>query len=109
MPNFKIVSGRSNLALAKRIAAESATTLGAVSIRNFSDGELWVKYDENIRGEDIFIVQSTQPPSDNLMELLMLIDAARRASATRITAVIPYSDMPDRIVRINLAWLSQQS
>ena len=56
MPNFKIVSGRSNPALAKRIAAESATSLGAVSIRNFSDGELWVKYDENIRGEDIFIV-----------------------------------------------------
>ncbi len=90
MPNFKIVSGRSNPALAKRIAVESATSLGAVSIRNFSDGELWVKYDENIRGEDIFIVQSTQPPSDNLMELLMLIDAARRASAKRITAVIPY-------------------
>lgn len=59
-------------------------------IKNFSDGELWVKYDENIRGVDLFIVQSTMPPTDNLMELLMLIDAARRASAQRITAVLPY-------------------
>lgn len=90
MPNFKIVSGRSNPGLARRIAAEAATSLGTTSIRNFSDGELWVKFDENVRGEDLFIVQSTQPPADNLMELLMLIDAARRASAHRITAVIPY-------------------
>ena len=90
MPGFKIVSGRSNPALAARIAKAAGTSLGKVQIRNFSDGEIWVKYDENIRGEDLFIVQPTQPPSDNLMELLMLIDAAKRASAKRITAVIPY-------------------
>ncbi len=90
MSKFKIVSGRSNPALASRIARAAGTTLGHVRIQNFSDGEIWVKYDENIRGEDLFIVQSTQPPADNLFELLMLIDAARRASAKRITAVIPY-------------------
>jgi ribose-phosphate pyrophosphokinase len=61
-----------------------------VTIRNFADGEIWVKYEENIRGVDLYIVQSTSAPSDNLMELLMLIDAAKRASARRITAVIPY-------------------
>ncbi|MCC7438404.1 MAG: ribose-phosphate pyrophosphokinase [Armatimonadetes bacterium] len=90
MSGFKIVSGRSNQPLAARIAKAAGTTLGKVQIRNFSDGEIWVKYDENIRGEDLFIVQSTQPPADNLMELLMLVDAAKRASAKRITAVIPY-------------------
>jgi ribose-phosphate pyrophosphokinase len=66
------------------------TQLAKVSIRNFSDGELWVKYEENVRGVDLYIVQSTNPPSDNIMELLLLIDAAKRASARRITAVIPY-------------------
>jgi ribose-phosphate pyrophosphokinase len=90
MSKFKIVTGRSNPPLAARIAKAAGTTLAKVLIRNFSDGEMWVKYDENVRGEDLFIVQSTQPPGDNLLELLMLIDAARRASARRITAVIPY-------------------
>jgi ribose-phosphate pyrophosphokinase len=90
MSKFKIVTGRSNPELAARIAKAAGIPLGRVLIRNFSDGEIWVKYDENIRGEDLFIVQSTQPPADNFFELLMLIDAARRASAKRITAVIPY-------------------
>jgi len=86
----KLVSGRSNLKFAEAVAASLAIPLASVRIKNFSDGEMWVKYDENIRGEDLFIIQSTMPPSDNLFELLMLIDAARRASARRITAVIPY-------------------
>jgi len=90
MSRFKIVTGRSNPAFAERVANVIGTPLVKVRIRNFSDGEIWVKYDENIRGEDLFIIQSTQPPGDNLIELLMLIDAARRASAKRITAVIPY-------------------
>lgn len=90
MSRLKIVTGRSNPEFAARIAKAAGTTLGRVEIRNFSDGEIWVKYDENIRGEDLYIVQSTQPPGENLIELLMLIDAARRASARRITAVIPY-------------------
>ena len=64
--------------------------LGDVTIRTFADGELWVKYEENIRGQDVFIIQSTNEPADNLIELFLLLDAAVRASAQRVTAVIPY-------------------
>ena len=64
--------------------------LGNVTIRTFADGELWVKYEENIRGQDVFIIQSTNEPADNLIELFLLLDAAVRASAQRVTAVIPY-------------------
>ena len=90
MSHPKIVSGRSNPAFAEGVSAALGLPLSNVRIKNFSDGEMWVKYDENIRGEDVFIIQSTNPPSENLLELLILIDAARRASAKRITAVIPY-------------------
>jgi ribose-phosphate pyrophosphokinase len=85
-----VFSGRSNMPLARDIARHLGETLGVCEIKAFSDGELWVKYRENIRGRDVFIVQSTNPPAENLMELLIMIDAARRASARRITAVIPY-------------------
>jgi len=88
--DLKIASGRSNRQLAEKIARNLGIELTPTSIKNFSDGEIWVKYEENIRGMDVFIIQSTISPSDNVMELLMLIDAARRASAKRITAVIPY-------------------
>jgi ribose-phosphate pyrophosphokinase len=64
--------------------------LGKVEIENFSDGEIWAKYSENIRGDDVYIIQPTHPPADNLMELLILLDAAKRASARRVTAVLPY-------------------
>ncbi len=87
---IKIVAGRSNPEIAERIAAAMKRDLSKVTIRNFSDGEIWVKYEENVRGVDLYIVQSTYAPSDNILELLMLIDAAKRASARRITAVIPY-------------------
>jgi len=90
MEDLKIVAGRSNPELARRIAEALGRPLAQVTIRNFSDGEIWVKYEENIRGVDLFIIQSTFAPADNLLELLILIDAARRASARRITAVIPY-------------------
>jgi ribose-phosphate pyrophosphokinase len=85
-----IFSGRSNPALARAIAEQLGTSPGAVNIKNFSDGELYVKYAESIRGKDVFIIQSTPPPSENILELLMLIDAAKRASVYRVTAVIPY-------------------
>jgi ribose-phosphate pyrophosphokinase len=85
-----IFSGRSNPALARAIAEQLGTVLGTVNIKNFSDGEIYVKYQESIRGKDVFIVQSTPPPSENILELLMLIDAAKRASVYRVTAVIPY-------------------
>ncbi len=87
---IKIVAGRSNPDIALKIARATHRELSEVTIRNFSDGEIWVKYEENVRGVDLYIVQSTYAPADNLLELLMLIDAAKRASARRITAVIPY-------------------
>lgn len=88
--NLKIFSGSSNLPLAEKIARKLNMSLGLVELKRFSDGEIWVKYLENIRGSDIFIVQSTNPPAENLLELLIMVDAAKRASANRITAVIPY-------------------
>ena len=73
MSDLKIFSGRSNRPLAEKIAKTAGIPLGRIELRNFSDGEIWVKYTDNIRGDDVFIVQSTQPPADNLMELLMQI------------------------------------
>lgn len=87
---LKIFSGSAHPGLAERIAQEAGVGLGSVERKRFSDGELWVKFTENIRGCDVFLIQPTQPPADNLLELLILIDAAKRASARRITAVIPY-------------------
>jgi ribose-phosphate pyrophosphokinase len=86
----KLFAGRSNPALARAVAARGGRELGEVMLRNFADGELYVHYEESIRGTDLFVIQSTCPPGDNLLELLLMIDAARRASAGRITAVIPY-------------------
>ena len=85
-----IFGGRSNPALARKIAEAYGTTLGDLTIRNFADDEIYVRFEESIRGSDLFIVQSTQPPAENWMELLLLVDAAKRASAARVTAVIPY-------------------
>jgi ribose-phosphate pyrophosphokinase len=90
MSNLKVFSGRNSEYLAKKIAKSDNISLGKISLKTFSDGELWVKYEENIRGVDVFLIQSTNPPFDNLFELLLMIDAARRASAKRINAVIPY-------------------
>jgi ribose-phosphate pyrophosphokinase len=90
MQTFMIASGRSNRQLGEKVAGYLGLSLSTVNIRNFSDGEIWVKYEENVRGVDLFIIQSTFAPSDNLMELLIMIDAAKRASAKRVTAVIPY-------------------
>jgi len=88
---MKIIACNSNKFLAEAITSYIGVKLADAVIRKFSDGEIFVKINENIRGEDIFIIQSTSPPvNDNLMELLITIDAARRASAKRITAVIPY-------------------
>ena len=86
----KIFCGRSNPFLAENIAKNFGKSVGNLTIKNFSDGELWVKYEENIRGTDVFIIQSTNAPAENMLELLILLDAAKRASAWRITAVIPY-------------------
>lgn len=88
---IKIFSGRSNHTLAAEIAEHLGTTLGPILIKNFSDGEIYVQIQESIRGDDVFIVQPLcDPVNENLMELLILIDALKRASAKEITAVIPY-------------------
>ncbi len=89
--NLTIVGGRSSLPLAGEIAEHLGIELSRMSASNFPDGETIVRLDQNIRGCDVYLVQSTGPPvNDNLMELLIAIDACRRASAARITAVIPY-------------------
>lgn len=88
---MKIFSGSANPALSQKIAEYLGVRLGAARIERFSDGEIWVKIEEHVRGGDVFVVQPTcQPPNENLMELLVMIDALRRASVARITAVMPF-------------------
>lgn len=88
--SVKLFSGRKSAYLAEKIAESFGKSLGDLSVNQFSDGEFQPVYKESIRGEYVFLIQSTFSPSDNLMELLMMVDAARRASAGYITAVIPY-------------------
>ena len=86
----KIFSGRASKQLAEKIAAAYGVTLGDVKVTDFSDGEFQPSFEETVRGQDVFIVQSTMPPADNLFELLLMVDAARRASANKIIVVLPY-------------------
>lgn len=86
----KIFSGRASVKLAEQIAKIYGVALGDVNVMEFSDGEFQPSFEETVRGQDVFIVQSTMPPSDNLFELLLMVDAAKRASARKIIAVIPY-------------------
>jgi ribose-phosphate pyrophosphokinase len=88
---FKILSGNANSALARAICSELGVELASATVKTFSDGEIWVQITENVRGADVFVVQPTCPPADrHLMELILMIDALKRASADRITAVMPY-------------------
>ena len=86
----KIFSGRATADLASQIATSYGLPLGDVAVSSFSDGEFQPSFEETVRGQDVFIVQSTIPPTENLFELLLMIDAARRASAKRVIAVMPY-------------------
>lgn len=86
----KIFAGRVSQELAGRIAQKFGTSLGDVKVVEFSDGEFQPSFEETVRGQDVFIVQSTMPPTENLFELLLMVDAAKRASARKIIAVIPY-------------------
>jgi ribose-phosphate pyrophosphokinase len=88
--NVKLFSGESTLYLSEKIAAHFGEPLSKQTTARFKDGEFEPCFEESIRGDDVFIIQSTFPPADNLMELLLMIDAAKRASAKRIVAVIPY-------------------
>lgn len=90
VPSAKIFAGRGSRALAERIAEAYGQPLGKVAFQEFSDGEFQPSFEETVRGGRVFLVQSTNPPADNLMELLQMCDAAKRASAKHITAVIPY-------------------
>jgi len=88
---MKLLAGNSNRSLAKAVAAHLDLPLTRAQVKRFPDNEVWVTIDENVRGEDVFVLQSTSyPTNDNLMELLICIDALKRASARRITAVMPY-------------------
>ncbi|GAP71695.1 ribose-phosphate pyrophosphokinase [Candidatus Symbiothrix dinenymphae] len=87
---FKVFSGTSSRYLADKICANLKCPLGQMNIEHFADGEFSVSYEESVRGQHVFLVQSTFPPADNLMELLLMIDAAKRASAASIIAVVPY-------------------
>ncbi len=89
-PKVTIFSGNSNHALAEKIAGIYGLELGKVTFSKFSDGEFQPSFEQTIRGHDIFIIQSTFAPADNIMELLMMVDAARRASARKVVVVIPY-------------------
>ena len=87
---MKIFAGRASKELAEKIADSYGVSLGDVKVFEFSDGEFQTSFEETVRGQDVFIVQSTMPPTENLFELLLMVDAARRASARKIIAVIPY-------------------
>lgn len=87
---IKLISGRANLPLAEKVAAYLGISLTRIETTQFKDGEFRVQFKENVRGMDVFIIQATNPPAENLLELLMLIETARRASADTVTAVIPY-------------------
>ncbi|MBA3853218.1 MAG: ribose-phosphate pyrophosphokinase [Gemmatimonas sp.] len=87
---FRILTGNANRPLAESIAKSLDVELCKATVSRFADGEVFVRLDENVRGADVFIVQPTNTPAENIMELLLLVDAARRASAARITCVMPY-------------------
>ncbi len=87
---FKIFSGRYSKYLTTEIAKKLGVEVGELQVNEFADGEFQVSYEESVRGDEIYLVQSMFPPTDNLMELLLMIDAAKRASAKSVTAVIPY-------------------
>src|SRR3954467_7832138 len=87
---FKLLAGTGNRPLAEEIARQLEVPLSKLTCNRFADGEIFVRIDENVRGNDVFIVQSTNAPAENIMELMLLIDAAKRASAARVTVVMPY-------------------
>ena len=90
MPLVKIFSGSQSRYLAEKIAAAYGVVLGDISIQRFSDGELSASFNESVRGCEVFLIQSTFPPADNLMELMLMVDAAKRASAHKVCVVVPY-------------------
>jgi ribose-phosphate pyrophosphokinase len=87
---YRVLTGTANRPLAEEIAKSLGVEITKATVSRFADGEVFIRLDENVRGADVFIVQPTNPPAENLLELLLLVDAARRASAARVTCVMPY-------------------
>lgn len=90
MENYKVFSGEASLDLSKKICKNLGCEIGKINITHFSDGEFTVSFEESIRGKEVFLIQSTYPNADNLMELLLMVDAAKRASAKSVVALVPY-------------------
>jgi ribose-phosphate pyrophosphokinase len=110
MQNFaKIFSGTESQYLAEKITQQFGNAPGKITIQHFSDGEIQPIINESIRGDMVFLIQSTCAPAENILELLLMIDAARRASAYKVVAVIPYMAMPGKIARISPALPSDPS
>ena len=112
MDNLIIFSGNSNPALSKKICDYLNVPLGGDKVKRFSDGEIQIEIDENVRAKEVFVIQSTCPPvNENLVELLLMIDAFKRSSADHITAVIPYYgySRQDKKVRDRKGLRSQES
>jgi Phosphoribosylpyrophosphate synthetase len=108
--DMRLLTGTAHPQLARDIADYLGVPLGDATVSSFPDGETFVKINENVRGRDVFIIQPTCPPTNqNLMELLILVDAARRASAARITAVIPFSATRGRTAKTSRGSRSRQS
>lgn len=103
LPPIKVFAGTKSQYMAEEICRDLGCELGKMNIQYFADGEFEVSFEESIRGCEVYLVQSTFPNSDNLMELLLMIDAAKRASADSVIAVIPYSDGHVRTVKTSLA------
>src|SRR5690606_23514595 len=90
MAKVQLFSGATSRYLAEKIAQSYGKPLGELTVFKFSDGEMSPSFDESVRGNDVFLIQSTFPPADNMMELLLMVDAAKRASAKYVTVVVPY-------------------
>ncbi len=105
--SYSVFAGTQSKYLAEKICKSLGCPLGRMTTQHFADGEFAVSYEETIRGKDIFLVQSTFPSADNIMELLLMIDAAKRASAHYITAVIPYFGWARQDRKDKLVYLSQ--
>ena len=103
LPPVKIFSGTKSRYMAEEICKELGVELGSMKIEHFADGEFEVSFEESVRGCEVYLVQSTFPNTDNLMELLLMIDAAKRASAKSVAAVIPYFGWPARTARTSPA------
>ncbi len=106
---MKLFAGRASKDFALKVAQALGMEMGASDVLTFSDGEFQPSFNESVRGATVFIIQSTFPPTDNLFELLLMIDAAKRASAHKVIAVMPYFGWQDRTARTSLVFQSERN